>query len=147
MILKDRKPLMMGMLTGVATFLILGVPTALLPTGIFTRMIAPSLLDYVFLVLISAMLGAFIGFYVRRKRNGGREDTAAAGGTLIGALAIICPICNALLVSVFGAAFLLAWFDPARMFLGIISVLVLAGALYIKVKGNDCVNCNDRSKK
>ena len=55
-------------------------------------------------------------------------------GGLLGALGFACPTCNILLVSLFGNATILAYFEPYRHALGFVGLAVFTYALYVKIK-------------
>jgi len=109
----------------VLAIFLFGIPTALIPTGFYKRMLPPSWLDYLFLVSVSLLVGANVSLYFYKKH--GKKTCAAAGaGSIFGFFSMSCPTCVGWLVALFGSAALLAYFEPVRPILGAISVLVLA---------------------
>ncbi|GEM_PF-646616 len=132
-----------GAIAGGLTALALGVPTALVPTPYFVRMVPATPWDYLFWVLTSLLVGAFVA--LRLYGRGGREGTAV-GGALGGVLAFGCPICNKLLVALLGASAVLAYVDPYRPAIGAASLALLGAALYSQVRGirgsRTCVACS-----
>jgi hypothetical protein len=62
------------------------------------------------------------------------------GGALPAFLGFSCPICNALLVAVFGASALMYYFEPVRHIVGIIGVTALSLVIYIKLLKRNCCN-------
>ncbi len=136
--LKSIKPkikyLGIGILSSVALFLVFGAVTALIPNPWFNRMIDKTTLDYFFLITSSALLGAYIGVHSYKKNVSKKCNLAAGSGGVGGFLAFGCPICNKILVSLLGTATLLAYFEPYKQYLGFLSVGLLSGALYFKLK-------------
>ncbi len=126
-----------------AIFLILGIPTALVPNSTYIRMTPASPLDYFFLVATSAMLGAYLALqFYGKVPSRAKEDLSAVSGGVAGVLAFGCPICNALLVSLFGTAALLTYYDPARPLVGVIGIALLGGAVYLKLRNIKCSSCS-----
>jgi len=81
--------------------------------------------------------GMLIATYVREP---GQEeiDRAAKVGTVGGFLAFFavgCPVCNKLVLLALGASGAMSWFAPVQPFLAVASVIVMAWALHIRLKG------------
>jgi len=130
--------------TGAALFFLMGVPTDLIDTPLFVRMVPRTPLDYGFLVVNSLLLGAYASLYYcgRERIRTGKEDYAAFGGTLGGVLAFGCPICNKLLVLLIGVAGALTYIDPYRPFLGFASSGLIGLAVLSKVRQmQSCQRC------
>ena len=140
------KYLGIGILAGMVVFLAFGIPTAVIPTGIFTRMVPPGILDYMFLVVTSAMLGAYVSLYIYGRRTCSK-DYAAAGGAVPAFLAVSCPACSVILVSLFGMSAVTMYIEPLRPVLGIIGIGILAVALYLKARSISSGACSGRKFK
>ncbi|MFA9427957.1 hypothetical protein [Natronorubrum sp. A-ect3] len=67
-------------------------------------------------------------------------DRLAFGGLVGGFLAVSCPICNAVLLALFGSSALMTYFDPLRPLLGAVSVALLAGLIYLRHR-RSCSMC------
>lgn len=129
--------MVIAFLTSLVTFLIFGSITSLVPNPFFTRMFPPTFLDFTFLTLTSLMLGTYVSlhFYHKEKvRSLGKCDYAAVGGTVSSFLAFSCPVCNLLLVSLFGATALLTYFQPLQPVLGFLGIIILGLAIFFKVR-------------
>lgn len=137
------KPVLIGLAVAVLFFLSIGIPTAMIPTGLFARMLEVTLLDYLFLVLVSGLIGSYVGLHLYRKRvNVNKQDYAATGGGIVGILAVSCPICNVFLVSLLGASFIMLYIEPSRPILGLIAVAVLGSLVYLKARNlRRCSKC------
>ncbi len=121
-------------------FIVLGIPTALVPIGIYTRMLPASAADYVLLGLTSALAGAYVSYSLYlRSASDSKSGYSALAGTAAGVLSFGCPICNMLLVSAFGTAALLAFFEPYRHYLGLLAVVLFASAFWLKIR--KCKKC------
>lgn len=76
----------------------------------------------------AAFAGAFV--YQRSLAEEPMGDRFAAGRIVGGFLAFGCPICNAVLLALFGSSALMTYFDPLRPLLGAVSVVAFVGLLY-----------------
>jgi hypothetical protein len=122
-----------GVLSSAAFFFAFGIPTDVIPNPWFVRMIEVTFLDFFFLLSTSVLLGAYVGVSYHKKNNIGKCDTASVSGGIGGFLAFGCPICNTLLVFLFGTSALLMYLEPYRPLLGWASIAVLSGALYWRI--------------
>ncbi len=124
--------------------MLFGIPTALIPTQWFVRMIPAQTMDYVFLLLNSALIGTYVGLhtYERHERNK-RGDALATTGGIMNIFAVGCPICNKLLVTLLGASAVMAYFEPLRVWLGLASASVVGVAIWFKIKNvRTCASCS-----
>lgn len=112
-----------------AVFLALGTVTALWQNPWFIRMTPISKFDFVILALEALLLGFYLGV-----RAGSCAVKRAGLGGVLGFLGFGCSICNQLLVLVFGAGFLMSYFEPIRYPIGIAGLAVLGFALYKKLE-------------
>jgi hypothetical protein len=53
----------------------------------------------------------------------------AGGGSVIGFIGIACPVCNKVLLLLFGGELLLTYFEPIRIYVALAGTLMLAGVL------------------
>ena len=98
----------------------IGVPTDVLPNPWFTRMTPVRPLDLVLWPLTSIVLGALLATLVLGGGLGrSRTLSTGAGGGLLSAFAIGCPVCNKLVVAVLGFSGALTYFEPAQPVLGV----------------------------
>ena len=113
--------------------LLLGIPTAIIPTPWFIRMNEPTILDYSFLILESLMAGFYLTLsFIQKER--GMAGRCAVGGGILGFLAFACPTCNKLLVLLFGTGLLINYFRPIQLYVGFIGLVLFGAALYIKIQ-------------
>ncbi len=123
-----------GTVTATGIFLLFGIVTDLIPNPWFARMVGRTPLDYFFLTANSVLIGAYIAVHIYRKNSTVVCDTATYSGGIAGFLAYGCPVCNKLLVLFFGTTTLLTYFEPLRPIFGVISLFLLVGALYFRLK-------------
>lgn len=134
---RSRKRVGMALLASVGSFLLFGVVTGLLPTPLYVRMVPRTPLDYLFLGLTAG----FLGLYALQDAPGSsRDDGAATASAALGFLAFACPTCNALLLALFSSSALLTYVDPLRPLLGVVSVGLFAGLLYVRSQ-RTCETC------
>lgn len=128
------KYISLGVLTSIVVFIVFGTITAVLPNPFFTRMTPLTVLDKIFLASSSLLSGAYVGAHYYKKETVKTCDSIATAGGIGSFLAFACPVCNKLLVLLFGATALMTYFEPYRPLLGFVSTGLLAGALYWKIK-------------
>lgn len=127
--------------------LIFGIPSALVPNPFihYVRMIPTTWLDYFFLFATSSLLAINVLVFLDRKTS--KVEGKLAGGGLAGFLAIACPTCNVLLVSLLGVGFVLAFIEPMRPLFGVLSIVALSGTIYFQLKQPVCIKCDDYKEK
>ena len=132
---KKIKYALIAVLLSLVFFVLLGIPTALIPSPFFSRMIASTIVDYALLALVAALAGSYISYslYIKSVQDN-NGDYAAVGGTLAAVFSFSCPICNILLVVLFGSTALLVFFEPYRHYLSLLTIALFAIAFYLKAK-------------
>jgi len=118
----------------IAFFFLFGIPTAVISNPWFIRMIENNTLDYVFLILSSVLLGAYVGVHYYKKNKSHSCGISTYAGGVGSFLAFGCPVCNKVLVFLFGTTTLMVYFEPYRPVLGVVSSTLLVGALYFRIK-------------
>ena len=135
LLLNRLKPVALGLAIFTGLVLLYGVPTALIPTPWFVRMVAARPLDYVFLFLNSGLLATYFGLQFSPKQQPRkRSEALATGGALANIFVVGCPICNVLLVSLFGSSAILTYFEPYRGLVGFATAGLLGTAVFMKMK-------------
>lgn len=141
-------------IVALGTFLVLGLPTAVIPNPVFGREIPPTDWAFEVLVITSVLSGLLFATYVRNDsvrddaagNDPGSNDTTAlprneraARGGAVGAflayLAIGCPVCNKLVLIALGSTGAVQFFAPVQPYLGAIGIAVLAVALIVRLRG------------
>jgi hypothetical protein len=110
-----------GLGVAAATFVGLGTVAALWENPIFIRMTPAGELEIVLLGALSLLLGV----YVAIRRPFCSVKAAGAGGVL-GFFGVACPICNKVLLLLFGGELLMTYYEPARIYLAAAGVMVAA---------------------
>ena len=81
-----------------------------------------------------ALLGALsmlFGLYVVMRRPACADRTAGVGGVL-GFLGIACPVCNKILLLLFGGELLLTYFEPIRLYVAAAGTAIVAIAVILE---------------
>ena len=107
-----------------AAFLLLGTITALWNNSFFIRMTEVNGWDYIILSFESLLIGLFFG--IRAPHCATKK--AGIGGVL-GLVGFGCPVCNKILLLLFGSSFLLSYFEPVRHYAGALGLLLFSYAL------------------
>lgn len=110
-----------GLGVAVASFVGLGTVAALWENPLFIRMTPTGDFEIVLLAALSILLGV----YAAIRRPFCSIKAAGAGGVL-GFLGVACPICNKILLLLFGGELLLTYYEPARIYLAAAGVLIAA---------------------
>ncbi len=117
-----------GSLLAMLSFAAFGTVTALWENPFFIRMTPTSGFEISLLALQAIMFGIYFSVptaYCSTK-------SLSTGGVL-GFLGVACPVCNKILLYVFGAELLLTYLEPARIYLAVIGTLIVGLALYVKL--------------
>ncbi len=126
-----------GVAVAAVLFAALGTASALWENPVFIRMTPAGNFEIWALVLLSVLIGVF--FVVRRPGCMGK--TAGTGGVL-GFLGIACPVCNKILLLIFGGDLLLTYFEPIRIYVAAFGVLIAAWAVLREIR-RDGVSCEE----
>ena len=138
-------------LAALGAFLLLGLPTDLVPNPVFGRQIPAPSWTLPVLALTAVLSGLLLATYVRDGEPTGTADgpegaealdgdqrRATLGGAL-SFLAIGCPTCNKLVLLALGSSGAITWFEPVQPLLAGSGVALLAWALGRRLAGE--VSC------
>lgn len=107
----------MGIATALLSFTILGTVAALWTNPFFIRMVPVAGYEIPLLAAQSVLLG----LYVTIRRAVCRPHTIGIS-SIVNFLGVACPICNKVLMLVFGATALMTYFEPVRLYVGLAGV-------------------------
>ncbi|MCZ6608297.1 MAG: hypothetical protein O7A64_11580 [Alphaproteobacteria bacterium] len=113
-----------GLAVALGSFVALGTVAALWENPLFVRMTPAGDPEVVLLGLLSVLLGT----YVAVRRPFCSVKTVGVGGVL-GFIGVACPVCNQVLLLLFGGDLLLTYFEPVRIYVAGVGVLVVAAAV------------------
>jgi hypothetical protein len=132
---------------GVGTFLLLGLPTAVIANPVFGRSIAPTSWAFEVLVATSVLAGLLAATYVSNARPSpdhpavdavdADPSSARRGaiGGLLAYLAIGCPVCNKIVLLALGTTGAVRLFAPVQPYLAAAGILALVWALVVRLRG------------
>ena len=120
-----------------AALLIMGVAGETLPGAAVGRVVPIQWWNYVTLVLSPPLIALIAATFVppgqsRRGRRWAKAGTGAGGAA--GTLTMACPVCNPLAIPIFGAAGVLSFLAPYRGLIALLSILLLAVTLLIRLR-------------
>lgn len=120
-----------------AALLIMGIAGETLPGASAGRVVPIQWWNYVTLVLSPPLISLIAATFVppgqpRKGRRWAKTGTGAGGAA--GTLAMACPVCNPLAIPIFGAAGVLAFLAPYRGLIALLSILLLALTLLIRLR-------------
>jgi hypothetical protein len=116
-----------GALVAVVSFAMLGTVAALWVNPFFIRMTPTSGFEVAFLTLQALLLGVYVAIPVPACA----VKLASVGG-IANYIGIACPICNKILLFMFGANALLTYLEPVRIYLAAGGALVTMVAVLIR---------------
>jgi hypothetical protein len=130
------------------SFLLMGVVGETLPVASIGREVSVEWWNYLTLVLSPLLIGLIAATFVsserpRGDRFEGAEAVAGTGGTkagvgiggALGTVAMACPACSPLAIPLFGAAGVLSFLAPERWLIALLSILLLAVTLVLRLRG------------
>ncbi len=112
-----------GLAVALGSFVALGTVAALWENPLFIRMTPAGDLE----VVVRGLLSVLLGTYVAIRRPFCSDKTAGVGGVL-GFIGVACPVCNKVLLLLFGGDLLLTYFEPVRVYVAAAGVLAVAAA-------------------
>ncbi|MEE8369849.1 MAG: hypothetical protein V3S00_03650 [Dehalococcoidia bacterium] len=116
----------------VAALILIGVPTAIIDSPFFVRMIPIRTQDYAIWVATAVLAGLIAGTFAL-PTPAGSEGKALSGGFL-SYLAVGCPICNKFVVLLLGTSGALTFFAPAQLFIGLASLALLGWTFRLRAR-------------
>lgn len=116
-----------GILFAIGSFLVLGTAAALWPNPFFMRMTPTGGFEVVLLAAQSVLLGVYLAIPVPACAT----KLAGIGG-VASFLGVACPICNKVLLFLFGAQLLLTYLEPVRIYLAAAGALITAIAVVVR---------------
>jgi hypothetical protein len=117
------------------TFVALGLSTALIPNPVFGRSIPPTDWSMEVLIITSILTGLLTATYVSTGAASQGLDRKGTVGALLAYFAIGCPVCNKLVLIALGTTGAVQFFAPVQPYLAIAGVVVLAWALWVRLRG------------
>lgn len=120
-----------GAIASAVMFGVLGTVSAIWENSFFTRMTPAGNWEITALLALSVLIGVFIA--IRRPACSGK---AAGAGGVLGFLGIACPVCNKILLLIFGGDLLLTYFEPIRIYVAFLGVGLAGWAVFREIRRN-----------
>ncbi len=124
--------------------LLLGIPTRLIPTPLFSRVVPTSPQDYAIWIVSVLLLGPLLSLmtlYPMPSQKAAPRTRSLAGtgrafgGALLSFFSVGCPVCNKVVVLLLGLGGAMTIFNPLlRPFLGLASIVLLGITLFLRVR-------------
>lgn len=144
----DRRFWVAALFGTMASAVLLGVPSAVVPNPFFVRMTPTEPVNLVVWLASSPLAGTLIATYVATTGTAPDPHADAGAGKItiggVGAfLAIGCPICNKIIVAVLGVSGAMTVFAPLQPLIGGLSIALLAGTLAwrLRARARGCERC------
>lgn len=122
--------------TGVATVILAGIPTVLIPNPWFVRELPVTAWAWPVLIATGILAGLVAATYVARKDVTGNNRGGVIGttGAVLSFFAVGCAVCNKLVLLALGYAGALQFFEPLQPYLAGGSIMLLAIALVMRIR-------------
>lgn len=137
-----------ALVVAVVAAIVIGVPTGIIRTSLYTRMTPVLWWNYPVWLLSSMLEGLLVATYVRAGEPTETEAPAAPtpprtaralSAGVLSAFAVGCPICNKLVVLALGVSGALSYFAPVQPVLAVASLALLGHALVRRIRtANAC---------
>lgn len=118
-----------------ATALVVGIPTGVLPSSLYTRMTPVLWWNYPIWAVTALLGGLAIATYIRPTQGNTSRFAGMTGGGVLSAFAVGCPVCNKLVVAALGTSGALTIWAPLQPILGIAAAALLGYALLRRLQG------------
>ncbi|KES08459.1 membrane protein [Streptomyces toyocaensis] len=121
------------------TTVLVGVPTAVVPSPLFSRSVPVQWWNYPVLAATAVLAGFILATFVTPRRDAGAPEDhgdpsaktagrlGSAGGVL-SLLAVGCPVCNKLVLVLLGTSGALTYWAPLQPLVAVVSLALLAEA-------------------
>ena len=125
-----------GLLGAALSAAAVGLPTDVIDNPLFTRMTPVRWWEYPVLVITVILTGVWASIPQSGERAAG--PGSAIGSSLLSALAVGCPVCNKIVVSLLGVSGALGIWAPAQPIIAGLSVALLATAVVVRWRRREC---------
>ncbi|WP_186759009.1 hypothetical protein [Arthrobacter alpinus] len=129
-----RRRWLVGAAAAVTTYVVVAIPTDLIPNPSFGREIPPTWWSYAALAASSVLTGLLVATYVASPLAGtGATNKSGVFASLLTFFAVGCPVCNKLVLLALGSSGAMTFFEPVQPLLALLSIGLLAWALLRRV--------------
>lgn len=120
---------------GVATYLFISIPTAVIKNPVFGREIGVTNWSVPVIVISSILTGLLSATYVKNEISDQNPKQLKIGsaGAVLSYFAVGCPVCNKLALIAFGYTGAFQYFAPIQPYLAIAGIALLAFSLRVRL--------------
>lgn len=113
--------------TALLAFIVIGIPTAVIPNSIFGREVEVTAWSIPVLAATSLLSGLLLATYIAAAPAVDDQKSARFGGAgaVLSYFAVGCPVCNKLALVALGYSGAIKYFAPIQPFLGFLSIALL----------------------
>lgn len=109
-----------GMVSAIVMFAALGTVAALWQNPLFVRMTPVQGPEVAMLAILAGLFGLYVA--IRRPMCSWK---GASTGSVLGFLGVACPVCNKILLLLFGGELLMAYFEPVRLYVTLAGIVMM----------------------
>lgn len=124
-----RNRILAGLAVAIVAFAALGTVSALWSNPLFFRMTPVQGFEIPLLAVLALLSGTFVT--VRRPVCAAKKATGAG---ILGFLGVACPVCNKILLFIFGGELLMTYFEPVRIYVTLASIALMAWLVWREVR-------------
>jgi hypothetical protein len=126
----------------VVTFLVIGVPTDIVPNPLFGRAVAVRSWEPWVLLLTSVLTGLWFGLQRARSATPEGEDSSVPtlGAAGLALFAVACPVCNKVVLLALGTSGALGFWEPLQPWLAALSLVLLLASVLYAARRRPCVD-------
>ena len=118
-----------GVIVAAAMFAVLGTVAALWQNPLFQRMTPVQGPEIALLGIMSLLFGVYV--LVRRSSCSWKKPRVSGA---LGFIGVACPVCNKILLLIFGGELLMAYFEPVRLYVTVAGVLFMLWLVWKEIK-------------
>ncbi len=137
---RPRPRLRVAIVAAVLTFLVIGVPTDIVPNPVFGRAVPVRPWEPWVLLATSLLTGLWFG--LQRARGDRPEDEDSSVPTLSAAglalFAVACPVCNKIVLIALGTTGALGVWQPLQPWLAVVSLVALLASVLYAARRRPC---------
>lgn len=123
-----------GAAAAVLIYVVVAIPTVLIPNNFFSREIPPTWWSYTALGLSSLITGLLVATYVASPiARTGATNKSGVFASLLTFFAEGCPVCNKLVLLALGTTGAMKFFEPFQPILAVLSIGLLVWALLRRI--------------
>lgn len=132
-----RKKWLFAIVAGLITYVVIAIPTAIIPNPIFGREIGVTSWSVPVLIITSILSGLLFATYIKTDNYLAEEKSVKIGslGGLFSFLAVGCPVCNKIALLALGTTGAINYFAPIQPYLGLLGILLLLYAVQKRLVG------------